>query len=430
MSDSTKLINFEKYCPICEFWDRTGVDKPCDTCLSIPAREGTEKPEKFKSKTSDDIYPGYFKKINKIKDYLYEIWYDETDRVYAENYLESGKDISCGLCSSVRNGNWYGRNYDWTYDETAEFVVHLQPLSNIRFASIGLAGGISKLTGAFVDSKEKNDIYKLIPFMIQDGINEHGLVANMNVVPLDKGENVSYPTVSRHTSVSGLMLVRYILDKFESAVEAVYYIKQFVSVYFPKKLHDAGYELHYMVADKENTYLLEFINGETVITDISSKPFMTNFYLSDVKFNDDGSVYSPIDFRRDPIEENNITPYGSGLERYNYILKNYDDCDSREGMRKLMTDLSYTRIYTDEVDYKYWFTEFVGFGLTVRDIPAFYEPVIEEAKEYYVNRSRNDGGKTWQTVHSSVYSIEDKVLYLVTQEDGHEYTFKLKVVNN
>lgn len=430
MESDIRFIDFDKYCPVCKFKDVCESDKLCDSCLETPAREGSEKPEKFEPIT-EEINPGYFNKIKRVKDYLYEVWYDGFDTEYAMKYLESRGDLYFGACSSVRNGNWYGRNLDWVYDESAEFVVHTPRLFN-KFASIGVAGGIGKLTDEFVKSGEKDDIYKLVPFMLQDGINEYGVIANMNVVPLDKGKNISEPKRYLKYKFPGLMLVRCILDHFKTAKRAVEYIRDYISVYFPEALHKQGYELHYMVADKDNTYVLEFVNNEAVIIDISDKPYLTNFYIGEVIFNQDLTVYTPEtqDAYHNAIITNKITPRGSGLERYNDICENYARGNSKAGMRSLMDGLIYTKAYTapsDIPELPFWYTEFVGVrDLTVASDISEYEPVVEIAREYFSERSRSDGGKTWQTVHSSVYDMENRKLYLITQEEGREYSFELR----
>ena len=60
-----------------------------------------------------------------LENYLYEIWYNTLDYKYAFDYF-STQDIepNVGGCTAVRSGSVYGRNYDWTYDDKAEFMVH------------------------------------------------------------------------------------------------------------------------------------------------------------------------------------------------------------------------------------------------------------------------------------------------------------------
>ena len=49
-TDSTKFVSFDKYCEKCEFYTTSATHDPCNDCLGIGAREGTEVPEYFKEK--------------------------------------------------------------------------------------------------------------------------------------------------------------------------------------------------------------------------------------------------------------------------------------------------------------------------------------------------------------------------------------------
>lgn len=426
-----KEVYFEEYCPHCSHNKTEETDEPCNECLATPYNKYSHKPLNYDGQYTMPENKGEYKSIKKIKDYLYEIEYDSLNYEFANDHYNNGSDIS-GFkgCSSVRNGNWYGRNLDWTYDNTAEFVVRT-PRIGRRYSSIGVSGALSRLTNDFVESGQYDNAYKLIPFQLQDGINEHGVVANMNVVPVENGtHNIGVPMFDISQRVCALTLVRFILDRFKTAHEAVQFIRDHVLVYFPRSLHRYGYETHIMIADKTDTYLLEFIGNRTEIVDISSRPYTTNFYEFGVRFNSDGTVYTPEtqDEMHNAIGTNNITPHGSGLERFNYISQHYAGSNSKSGMRSLMNDLTYTRAYntSSHPSNPYWYTEFVGQrDLTVIDRIEKYSEVVDIAGQMFLNRSRADG-QTWHTVHSSVYNISDKKLYLITQEDGVEYEFALK----
>lgn len=47
MSDNKKFVRFDKYCKECISYKTSSTKEPCNTCLGIPARENSEKPEKF-----------------------------------------------------------------------------------------------------------------------------------------------------------------------------------------------------------------------------------------------------------------------------------------------------------------------------------------------------------------------------------------------
>lgn len=371
---------------------------------------------------------GYYTSMTKKKPYLYEATYDDLDYDKANGYFkwQDNKINLAGMCSSVRSGNFYGRNYDWFYNNQAEFVIKT-PQASGRYASIGVAGSISELTDEFVNSGQYSDLYFILPFYMQDGINEHGLVCNINVVPTDKGTNKTVATIKKKHEICATMLVRFILDHFKTAADAASYIRDYVSVYFPENLHYHNYETHYMIGDKYSTCVVEFVNNETVIIDITYRPYMTNFHLYGVNVNPDGTVYTPQTStnKKNALISNGITPNGSGLERYNLIAENFKKAslNSRNGMRKLMNELFYSKTYTGA--HPFWYTEFVGEkGLNVTSSPKEFLPVVDAAKRYFSETSRDDG-KMWHTVHSSVYDMNKKELQLVVQEDGEELIFKL-----
>ena len=164
------------------------------------------------------------------------------------------------------------------------------------------------------DSRAYCEEYKILPFYLQDGVNEHGLFAEMNVVPASDVPNFpSIPAVEKRDSICALMLVRYILDNFNTVDEAVSYLQDYVEVYTTQSLVDMNYELHYMLADMTKTAVIEFIDGDIKVI-LNNKN--TNFHLWDVTFNADGGVYTAAD----AVDGNypsslGIDSYGSGLER-------------------------------------------------------------------------------------------------------------------
>ena len=420
-----KIVKFGKYCKFCANFEKTEEESPCACCLEEPVNTDSVRPTKFKKSSKFPEVPyGYFHSKEKIKDYLYETEYRELNYIFADHYYASKQShFPMGSCSSFRKGRYFARNLDWTYDENAEFFVKVE--NGARFKSKGIAGGVSGLIEPFVTTDQYSEMYKLVPFQMYDGINDQGVVANMNVVPTDHGFNKSIPMKEKKYEICSLMLIRFILDNFDNATDAVNFIRDYVSVYFTDATHGMHYETHYMIADPRKTYCLEFISNRAVVIDISQRAIMTNFHLYGVLFNPDGSVYTPETQTEllNAMNYNLITANGSGLERYNYINEHYDLMSQKDDFRKALHDIRYTKAYTSApvVSNPYWYTEFVGNrGLNVASTPEEYAPVVDAAAELYSNRSRTDGGKTWQTVHSVIYDIQTKDMYLITQEDGEE----------
>lgn len=424
-----KEVRFDKYCRLCKYSDTNEADKPCCYCLETSYRECSQRPINYVESERANYLTGMPAWKYKVKDYLYFLDYNELDYDYAYEYYKNNTPIVPMACSSLRNGQYYGRKLDWVYSNQAEFVVRT-PKTSTAYATIGVAGGLSKLTEDFVASNGTDELFKVVPFQLYDGMNEMGLTANINVVPTDHGENVSIPLSNKTDTLSALQVIRYILDRFASAYTAAAYIRDHLEIHFPKQLHKMNYELHYMIADMHNkTYCVEFVDNEAKIIDISKKPYMTNFHLYGVKFNDDGTVYTPEtqDEDHNASKTNLITDNGSGLERYNLIARHYDEACTLNGMFDILNSLDYTRAYpsSDNPALHRWYTEFVGArNLTVASPASDYEPVVSIADGYFRERTRQDG-RTWHSMHSSIYDTYRGTLYLQTQEDHSPTTFSI-----
>ena len=426
--DIYKFVDFDKYCPRCSHQPKAGTCEPCNECLDIPARPYSHMPEFFdETKPEPKKVKGMPTSLRRVTEYLYEADYADIDYDAAKEYLKKDEDIIAmpGACSAFKDGDYYCRNFDWTYDHSAEFIVDVQPpKESDRFRTKGICGGIKMFTEDFVkdDANDNNELYAILPFLMRDGMNEKGLFAEINVVPTwdPDNKNKSVPTEREVEEISALMLVRYILDNFSTAYTAIMYLKYFVSIYFPKALHDMGYECHWMIGDSRSTYCVEVIDNEVVITDITAIPYMTNFHIHNVEFEDDGTVYTPDtqDETHNAVETNHIHPLGAGLERYNFIVRSRDM--SYLDYMDILKGLQYTNAYNP---YKRWFTEFVGLrGLQVDSDPEDFEPVLEAAHEEYLNRDR-DTGKTWQTCHSVVYNPITYNMAVKQQEYGYYMGF-------
>lgn len=404
------------------------------------AEEGIEANDiAIQKKADKQDMPNAYAEIYKIKDYLYFAFYNALDYRYAKEYFETKRipPVTSG-CSAIRNGDFFGRNFDWNYDDNVEIIVSV-PSGNNRFASNGIASAFVDFNDTTVGSFKYNELFKIAPFKIVDGINEKGVTITTNVVPTDKGVNTeTVPKVELRETICSTMLPRYVLDHFSSALEAVEYLRDYVAIYPPKTLTDTGYESHYMIADETSTFLLEIIDNAVVIVEMTAgsnstldgKTYLTNFYLSDVVFNEDGKVYTPETSEGDlnPEDFNLITAHGCGLERYNLIVDNFDSCNTKEGMRELLTALFYTNSYNED-ETPFWFTEFVGINnLTVKSPPEDFAEVVASAIEKYSHRTRTEGEYfgTWHTVHSVIYDIKERKMYLITQqEDSDEKEYDL-----
>lgn len=357
--------------------------------------------------------------LKKLEDYFYEITYD-TDFDYAQGEIYLSKyGQNFGGCSAARKSNLIGRNYDWYYDNVSEFVVHSSRTNN-RFASIGIAAGMMGLNNDFVESGIWSDEYNYLPFYTLDGINEYGVFVEDNVVsPGDKGWTIgTNPGMPR---MMALMIPRFILDHATSVDDAIALLK--TRDIYGARTSRFTEEFHIMVADKTKTVEIEFVNNEMVI--IENPKIVTNFYLHG--FLGETKTGFEIEGGIEP-EDTTLTAHAMGVERYDILQAGIDSVESEEDMVDLMKQIWYTKTYKADTN-PFWYSEMVGptksFGdLTIYQNKSAYSGIIEIMKEMFEHRTREEKN-TWQTVHSSVYNLEDKSFQIIVQEGEKNYKFSL-----
>ena len=303
--------------------------------------------------------------------YLHELYFSDS---YPEDaawyYASRGNGKTNGGCSSVRDGGFLYRNFDYPLDDRAEFVVHMFP-GSARFASIGVAQVGTNLTEKMVTSGKPSRWYKCLPGATVDGINENGVVAEVNVVDGDPHE-AGWPT---NGTIHCLGAVRWVLDNATSAGESASNLVD--HLFFP-----AGFSqnLHWMIADERETWIVENGTAQIVLYPAHPTAVMTNFRLY-------------------PTHSD-----GAGQERYNMLMFGGAN----------ITNVWYTNAYSPIAD---WASEF--------------KSVAEQnaATNAWANlgtmAARRATGAFWQSVHTSIYDITNKVLRLAVQEQDDWYTFQV-----
>lgn len=384
------------------------------------------------AKAIREVTPSPFKSFNKIDDYAYDLEYDYLDYAFAFKYFKENKvEIPNFGCTSVRSGNFFGRNFDWFYNNDCDFIIRTN--GNGRIPSIGVSGSVGALNKEDVaKGRVDSKYYKLIPFYILDGLNDAGVFINSNVVPQDKGRVIKTQcTENEEYEMFLLMFPRFVLDKFTTALDACEYAKKHISFFQTDFAGKYGYDIHFMIGDSEHTYVLEIIDNKVEYKEFN---IMTNFHVNGTIFNNDGKVYTPEtqDDTHNAIDTNKITKHGCGLERHNVAVDNIDSADTKEGMVNLMHNLlNYNKSYT--LNSNRWYTEFVGTTpsrdytvITSKD--TYDEYVMPIVKEKFDNRDRDETPQTiWHTTHTSVYDLQNKKLYFYSSsEDNVEHVFNFK----
>lgn len=404
-----KLDSFVKYQYLPKCNTVTKLDFPDEVTLKLVSKY----PFNY---TLPGIQPRYSNK-RKIEDFLYEIQYGNIDYEYAKQYY---LDTQLGGCSAIRKNNEFGRNFDWIYNNDVQFVVHT-PTTLSRNAVLGVSSIIPGITKNTVDQDNiivgGVDMFKLLPFYLVDGINEKGLFVTHNVVPLDNEDEPTRAILAKKEErdrIPAPMLVRYILDNFDTADQAIRYIKDYVTIYFTDLMIDTWhYQTHLLIGDNIHTYVVEFIAGELIV---HKQNYITNFQITGVNFDKDNHVISP-------YIENGINKYGFGLERWNLLA----DSKNIKDMHLILDAVKYSLMYNED---NFRYSEIVRYlddnedYITVDTTPELCSITKEEQIELYNERDR-DNPQIWITCHSSIYNIKNKQLYIKNQEGVTEYTFSL-----
>ncbi len=348
-----------------------------------------------------------FRSPEKLSDYLYYIEYND----YIPEIAGDLQSIQTGGgCSTVRNGNFFGRNLDMNYCECVEFVVRMDHSAD-RFASIGLSA--NPYIGANVAEMSEYELMRM-PTITNDGINENGVLASVHVV-LSDGVDDRNGTNAGGEVIDGRYVVRYVLDHAESAEHAVSLLENTDIVGGFGK-----YGLHWVIADQKDTYIVEVIEGKLAVSQ-NEYNFMTNFYLNYGPVQKTQTVGGNI-FENLPL----LNECAIGVERWNYLRAHYEESATFEGMAKLMESVKATTVYAQSED-ELWLTEHSEDGLTIHSSREDFLRAAARQKEMYEHRDRSNPQGDWITWHTSVYDIEKAKLSVWSQEDytvPYEFTLK------
>ena len=354
----------------------------------------------------------------KLADYLYYMEYTD----YVPD-LATGEQVKTGFaCSSVRNGNFYGRNLDLDYADVPEFAIKVAAKEG-RYASIGMAADLT-LKSHEVDRISEARLLAL-PNMTFDGINENGVAMNSNVVPaIDMDFATLLSTNYGKPRLHVLAVVRYVLDHAKSAAHGVELLKN-MDIY-------GGYGawgIHWMLADEKETYIIECIDGELVARNDTDN-IMTNFYVNYAPntryakhIAKTGQTVAGKTYKGFPI----LTPHACGVERYAILKEHYaEGGKSAAGMARLMERVKYTQMYEAATE-PFWYTEYTEGNLTIANAPMDFKAAVQFGLDTYKLHDRNiQPDNFWQTWHTAVYDLAKRTLRLNIQEDySRHYDFKL-----
>lgn len=323
-----------------------------------------------------------------------------------------------GACSQARHNNFQLRSYDWYFDSKTSFIVKVTKKEN-RHASIGVSSiSISKED---IANKNYSELFKVIPFITLDGINDCSVYCGINVVPTgDKGRTTG--TNKNGKDLPNICIPRYVLDKATSAENAINLLKQ--RNIFAINYDGQQIELHAMISDINKTYIVEFVNNKMVVLeqDINNS-VMTNFYHTDWN----GEIKTvALGNTVEETKATGLTPHAEGLERYKILQAGIKSVNSLESGMELMRQVNFTKAYDRSMS-PFWYSELVGArGLTIYNTIDEYAPVVDIFIEMFNNRDRNNPN-TWQTVHTSCYDLQNKTMIICCQEGTEIHSYSLAV---
>ena len=301
--------------------------------------------------------------------YLHAVAFADSYPAEAAWYYRTFGASASARCSSVRDGNAYSRNYDWPFTDAAEFVIEMAAGPN-RFASVGVASVGTNLTEQIVSSRVPSPFFKCLPGATLDGINENGVVCNINVA---SGEVAGWHGSSLHP----LAAPRWVLDNATNAEHAATYLAD--NIGFPD-----GWSMnfHFMVADETSTYIVE--NGEA--HEVTGRAVMTNFKLY-------------------PTRDTS----GEGQERFDLLAAGAN-----------ITNAWYSLAYLRS-------TSPVRVSDIGPDTNAVFSAWESKTREAHRGEVLPSGKVWWQSVHSSVYDISGRTLRIAVQEVDDWYVFSVPV---
>lgn len=333
----------------------------------------------------------------KLSTYLY--YMELADYRFSAMPQEASPLFTVG-CSSVRRGNLYGRNLDLGYCAVPEFVVRVDSGSG-RFASIGVC---ADLTAPWDVSEMTEAELEAMPTITNDGINENGVIVSVNVVDA-KGVDDMTGTAPGKEKLHASRVVRYLLDHAESAEHAISLLENVNIVG-----GFSGYALHWMIADKTDTYVAEIIHNRLTVSK-NAQFFMTNFYLNYGSVQEE-QVIAGTRFENLPL----LNEYAIGVEHWCVLREAYDTITTAADMAKVLEAVKATAMY-DRAKEPAWYTECTGGALSIHSSEEDFHQELERQIGWYETRDRTNPKGDWITWHSSIYDLANGTLLIYSQED-------------
>ncbi len=361
---------------------------------------------------------------------------------YCDKQEEEGSNEGSfsGACSAWRNGHFHGRNLDWYQRDFGCLIVQMPKGKNVPHASVGIVSANPRVThdfirGGVIDEKQR----VVMPGTTVDGINDAGVVVNVNIVPHQTEEKY----IHREGNLASGIVPRLVLDSAGSVDEAIALLSKYKVRQTLAKT--AGDEHHFMISDPTKTAVVEWPKGVMTVTYYENKnngyysnannaAIMTNFYnwvLEEQKIGSE-AFYE-------------MHPNAMGVERWLTVLEQYDQITSGpDANLAIGKSVWYFKNFMKEK--KLWYTENAvpgsGYGkdehlgwyymvdsdsVPAKDVTkAMHGYWDNNMPDYWKKYEETFGKKSdphvkenpyWETSHSVVYDIAEKKGYVVPFEN-------------
>ena len=366
----------------------------------------------------------YYHDLKKLTNYMHTVVFDDYKEDLAPTHIEPIPGMPS--CSTISNNNYFARNLDYYYSEIPSFIVKMKA-SKKRFASIGLTYNINITEDdVVVIERNKNNnanVINIIPNRMVDGINENGVACCLNTCSLEDlpggtiiGTNPGKPRLYAFS------VCRYVLDHAKSAKHATELLEN-MDIYL---IGNEKSNLHYMISDKEETYVVETFDNQLVCKKKDNdERIMTNYYLNLTDEQIKGT------YEEGYTGDMSLPNYAHGVERYNCLKSRYSSLTNVDAIRNALKEIRFSNMYpareempTEPInatedysqtqihnhDYEGWEELYLGTRMVLenhrRDLGLMYD--------------------TWITTHSVIYDLDNKKADVIIQEDysrSFEVTF-------
>lgn len=200
--------------------------------------------------------------MESVGKFVSELFKDQGAPVDVPKMQPSAQDLGCSAfyCRTANGTPLLAKNLDWKKDPV--LLLRTQPKDSYHSLSI------SNLS--FCDLLQLNSIQHSLlfaPFVPLDGINEKGLSVSM----LSNYGDAKYSHAPERSSVGDFHIIRIILDNCKNVDEAIETFETY------NLLQTSVLPLHYIVADKEKSAIIEFGSGKMNVQMNDSVHYLTNF---------------------------------------------------------------------------------------------------------------------------------------------------------